>query len=676
MKITHIYAENYKTYKRLDLDLSVNAEHPIILVGGENGCGKTTLFDAIYCALYGMNIQTPRQFEELFNAGVKVEQGMEGKCIVLEIAFNGFVLGRNTPYRLKRTWRLSEGKVQWNVELLMDGGRYSYGNASPATQRANTEALVNKIIAANLPSELSNYFLFDAMKTSDLVKEEQINKLIMQNINSVMGFSKYKQLKDAADVLLTERKAAKLENERQRQDYEKLVSEKSSKEGEQRQKQEDYDRALQFSIENKDIYELLKQGRNNDELTRAKMERQKENIDSIVKKAANYRQDMDNVMKDLEITVLYPKLAALIRTEVEMIVNEKQKLANERGEEITDEQLNQLTRDIVEVLKEKYAELADVDENEVVRKIQSRRKHGDVLSDKYPYLTDKNVEALQKLTKDAYVNPFISIDDDRDSLILDVHELPVKKNQLEALRRELSKSDYTIIAQYEDNEKRINQLKADLANLQREIENLANKIASYDYDIPQVPDPQYDMLCKLPDFFRGLSVKLLAAKRKNIEEMMKDELNKNLVVYQGVIGRVSLSEGGADEINFKIYHKDGNEIFLSQLNAGAKQTVMQVLLKVLYEMGDYDPPVMIDTVMGVLDKASRAAIIENYFPNLAEQSILLSTDTEITPERDFKSLAPFIAKTYTLHRDKEAQCTVITEDYFELKAKDYCDDCR
>ena len=40
MKITHIYAENYKTYRRLDLDLSADEERPIILIGGGNGCGK------------------------------------------------------------------------------------------------------------------------------------------------------------------------------------------------------------------------------------------------------------------------------------------------------------------------------------------------------------------------------------------------------------------------------------------------------------------------------------------------------------------------------------------------------------------------------------------------------------------------------------------------------------
>jgi DNA sulfur modification protein DndD len=54
---------------------------------------------------------------------------------------------------------------------------------------------------------------------------------------------------------------------------------------------------------------------------------------------------------------------------------------------------------------------------------------------------------------------------------------------------------------------------------------------------------------------------------------------------------------------------------LNQLNTASKQVVIQVLLKSLHEFGDYDPPVMIDTVMGVLDETSRATVLENYFPS-------------------------------------------------------------
>lgn len=664
MKITHVYAENYKTYRRLDLDLSAEDERPIILIGGGNGCGKTTLFDAIYHALYGLEVKTLRQFEEILNAGVKLEQGSEGRSILLEISFCGVVLGQETPYKLRRMYQLIDGKVRWNVELNMNGNRYSYGIATPATQRVQNEEVVNKIIAANLPSELSNYFLFDAMKTSELVKEEQINRLIMKNINSVMGFSKYNQLHEASENLLSEKKAAKLENEKQRQEYEKLGHQKQELEAQLKQMREDYDRALGYSNEHRDQYDQLKQGRNADEMTRDRIRKQEESIRLTERRAMEYRGSMDKVAKDLELNVLFPKLANRIKPEVEQIVNERRRLAEERGEDISDDQLKRLTREIVTYLSGKHDELNAVDVDDVVRHIQIGRKHGDILADKHPYLSDANVSVLEKLVHDAYVNAFIPLDNDRETIDIDMAELPRKREQLENYKRELSGLDYNLITTYEDNEKNLREIKIKIEEVEREINRLSEKISTFDYDIPQIPDPQYDMLCKLPSFFRSLSTKLLAAKRKSIEQMMKEQLNLNLVVYAGVIGRVDLSADASDEVSFKIYHKDGNEIYLSQLNAGAKQTVMQVLLKVLYELGDYNPPVMIDTVMGVLDKESREVILENYFPDLAHQTILLSTDTEITTEHDLKKIEAYVSKFYTLHRDKEKQCTTITNDYF------------
>ncbi len=248
MKFKKIYAENYKTYKLLDLNLEVQPDRPIILIGGGNGCGKTTLFDAIYHALYGLKIKNEREFVEIFNAGVKNESGIRNKYIVLQVEFSGMVLNTEQPYKLKRAYMLAEGRVLESVTLWMSGNTYTYGSGSTSAQRSANEEIVNKIIAANLPAELSNYFLFDAMKTSELLKEEQINKLIEQNINSVMGFNKYHQLRKCSEALLGEKKAERMENENQRKEYQRLTEMKSDKEKELEQLNEDYSVALDLSL--------------------------------------------------------------------------------------------------------------------------------------------------------------------------------------------------------------------------------------------------------------------------------------------------------------------------------------------------------------------------------------------------------------------------------------------
>lgn len=667
MKLSRIYAENYKTYRKLDLNLEVEQDRPIILIGGGNGCGKTTLFDAIYHALYGLTIKTPKQFEELFNAGVRLEPDFRGGDIILQVDFSGMVLGREQLYNLKRTYRVVGDHVVESVQLKMGGNTFTYGSAQPASQRAQNEEVVRKIITANLPPELSTYFLFDAMKTSDLLKEEKINALIEKNINSVMGFNKYIQLRRSATTLLESKKAERLENENQRKEYERLVKERKNKEEEKERCNTEYAQSLAYANDNKEQYEQVKQGRNSDDVTRDKIHQIEESLMSYDRQEKDYRKEANDICCDIETTVIYPKLADVIRTEVELVLHEKQRATQARHNQLSEEQIKELTTKIVHYIEQQEGKPEGTfDITSIVKKMVESQQKGDV-EDEYSFITESEVGILESLVNSTYVNPFVSLDEKRERLNNERTELPRRRQQLDDYRRAIGGHDYTIIELYEANNQRIEELKNNIAQLDREIKELGDKIAKYDYDIPQVPDPKYDMLCKLPDFFKDLSKKLLRAKKSSIERLMCEELNQNLVVYAGVIGRVELSGENSEDISFKFFHKNGNEISINQLNAGAKQTVMQVLLKVLYKLGDYEPPVMIDTVMGVLDKASREVILEHYFPDLAHQTILLSTDTEITTEHDFQKIEAYVSRTYTLHRDKEAQCTNISEDYFGLK---------
>ena len=671
MKIKRIFAENYKTYRKLDLNLEVTSDRPIILIGGGNGCGKTTLFDAIYHALYGLEIKSVKHFEELFNAGVMVEnKGFSNSQIVLQIDFTGMVLAKEEQYRLKRAYMVMNDRVVESVTLSMGGNNFVYGSGSLQSDRAQNEEVVNKIIAANLPAELSNYFLFDAMKTSELVKEEQINKLIMNNINSVMGFSKYNQMRKTADALLSEKKAERMENENQRKEYGRLVAEKQRIEKEVEKLDDDYAKALDYANEHKEQYDQLKEGRNADDVTRDKIKKIEQTIQATLKAETEYLQNVDAMAKDIETQVILPKLASIISTEIEVILHAKEEVAKARINLLTDQQIELFTHNLVKVIEERYMPGKWLDIPSLIEEMKLWQEKENTVEDRFAFFSQAEVTLLKDTVRTAMSNPFILLDEQREMLNQDIHDMPKQRELIKDYQRTLNGNDYTIIQLYENNAKCIDELKVSIATKKATIKELEGKISKFDYEIPQIPDPQYDLLCKLPDFFKQLSTKLLRAKKASIERMMRDQLNQNLVVYAGVVGRVELSTGNSDDISFKMYHKDGNEIFLSQLNAGAKQTVMQVLLKVLYNLGDYEPPVMIDTVMGVLDKESREVILEHYFPDLAHQTILLSTDTEITTEHDFARLQAYVAKTYTLHRDKQKQCTTITEDYFGLQTKE------
>ena len=140
MKLKQIHVENFKTYRHLELNLDAGSdEKTIILIGGGNGCGKTTLFDAIYHALYGLKIKDKRQFDELFNAGVKNERGLAGNKIVLDLTFTGMVLDKEFQYRLSRSYLLMGERLVESTVLDMGGNTFTYGSGTPAKQRQEME---------------------------------------------------------------------------------------------------------------------------------------------------------------------------------------------------------------------------------------------------------------------------------------------------------------------------------------------------------------------------------------------------------------------------------------------------------------------------------------------------------------------------------------------------------
>ena len=666
MQINHIHVENYKTYLTLDLDVSVkDEERPIILIGGMNGSGKTTLFDAIYGALYGLEIRDERHFRELFNSGVT---DIIGKRIVLEIDFEGMIGSKTAQYKLTRTYQIVNAKAVENVTLHIGGTTYTYGTRTAQKDRTINEEAVKKIIKANLPKELSNYFLFDAMKTSELVKDEQINQLIRDNIKSVMGFNKYSLLVDVASRMLDEMKAGRLENENLKKEFQELQERKRNIEGELSSLRNSYDEALGYANNNREQYNMLKEGRNKNDVTKDQISRTEARINEIRKSEQTFRQKADELTKQLETDIFVQKLAGSIKNEVEQILNHKMSLEESKKNILSEKQIENIASRVVAIIQKRYVTSQTIDLPSIVSAVMYEQE-ADEINDRFDYLNNADVEALKSIVHSTMLNPYNSFEQTRDRTEEELKDLPKLQRQLLSYRESLAGDDFSMISLYEENERNMTYLKEQIRDKEAEIKRVDKEIGGYDFDIPNVPDPKFKLMKQLPDFFRKLQHKLLMNRKRDIENMMKEQLNINLVSYSGTIERVELSDSD-DNISFKMYHKQGNEIPLNQLNAGAKQTVMQVLLKVLYELGDYEPPVMIDTVMGVLDKESRATIIENYFPNLARQTILLSTDSEIRTEDDYKLLEAYISKVYTVHRDKEHQCTTVSDDYFGETLKD------
>jgi len=660
MLIKRIKATNFKTYLNLDLDISVEQDKPIILIGGANGGGKTTLFESIYGALYGLHIPNAKTFKELLNAG---SRGNEEEKIMLELHFSGKVLNEEQQYVLTRTYILNaSGMPVESVKLNMNGTIFLYGTATPPAQRAEQEAQVNKIIKANLPQELSRYFLFDAMEAGNLLKDDKLNKVIKENIENVMGFNKYMLMAKSAESLFQAYTAQRLKLENEKQEYLQLVEQKKGQEEKLNQLQVQLNDALQYAVAQQEVYDNLKNGLNQESTIKNKIEQTMLQIETIQKKEAFFFSAVDEFVKDIELSVCLPKLTEALKSEINLILKIKNEQTQQQNSNISPEQIESISTIIVQYLKDNKFVLKDITVAELVDCVVAA-SNNTPNSNQYDFLDFSEIKALENLLNARSNNTFPAIHQQQLELNISLNQIPTLVTQVENMKAQISGRDYTLLKAFEDNEVNIKKHNVNISEIEVEITKIDKKLHQYDIQTSQDPDPKYETLGKLKAFFEDVANRLLKAKKQQIELKMKQDLNINLAAYRDVIDRVELSDHLKD-LTFKIFHKAGNELYLNQLNTASKQVVIQVLLKSLHEFGDYDPPVMIDTVMGVLDETSRATVLENYFPELSQQTILLSSDSEIRTGKDLEKIEPFISKAFTLQRDREKQLTEIVPGYF------------
>lgn len=662
MLIQRIKISNYKTYLSLDLDLTVDDDRPIILIGGANGGGKTTLFEAISGALYGLKIENKEHFMELLNQGALNTAKPE---ISLQITFVGKVLGQQQKYILKRVYQLNpQGKPLESVSLNMNGNMYVYGTMTAPKDRVKAEQEINKIIKANLPQELSQYFLFDAMQSSELLKKNVFAQIIRDNFENVLGFKKYLQLKRAAEKLQQEWAQQRLEAEKEAQEYNELCAQKDKLTADLNTCIAEQDTKYKYLASVEVEYKRAKDGAQEASALNKKIQELASKIDDIVKRAATYAEDLKAFVDNIEIDLFLPKLASNLAQEINNILHIKEQLQKENTGAYPLETLKDVTNKIITYLKDLSLCSESVDEEQVVSHIVAIQNSTNK-EDPFGYLDEAEVTALSNLVKRTGSNQFIALDRQRQELEIQLSTLDNLCSQKQTLEQTQAGGNEYLIQNYEAAQKQIEKLKGQEATLKADIQRLEKRIHQFDVQIQQEPDIKFDTLVKLKPLFEKIADSLLKKKKAQIESEMQQQLNKLLVSYKGHVAKVELSDS-IEQFNIKLYHTAGNEISLNQLNAASKQIFIQVLLKVLRNLGDYNPPVMIDTVMGVLDNESRDALMEEYFPQLAEQTILLCTTSEIRTDSDYIKMEPFISKTYTLHRNVEAQNTTVEDGYFGL----------
>jgi DNA sulfur modification protein DndD len=202
---------------------------PIVLIGGVNGGGKTTLLDAVQLLLYGNRApcsgragRTYNDFlRESIHRGVDLAQGAE-----IRLSFSYISEGHAHDYEVSRSWSVVGDRIREQVSILKDAvaDNWLAGNW-------------NQLVEDLIPLGISQLCFFDAEKIRFIAEDDQDVLHLGSAIKSLMGLDLAERL--VSDVrTLQERIGKRIGKLVDQKDVEKLDEALQAK-------QEDVDRVVQ-----------------------------------------------------------------------------------------------------------------------------------------------------------------------------------------------------------------------------------------------------------------------------------------------------------------------------------------------------------------------------------------------------------------------------------------------
>ena len=157
------------------------------------------------------------------------------------------------------------------------------------------------------------------MQSSKLLEENVFAQIIRDNIENVMGFNKYLQLKQASEKLQQEWAVQRLNAQKEIEEYEGLCKKKVDMENELITISESLDAHYKYTVSMRDSYEKAKNGIDTLNHTNNKVQKLEASIQDIYKKTSDYTDDIKLFIDNLEMNVFLPKLARSISPEIQSI---------------------------------------------------------------------------------------------------------------------------------------------------------------------------------------------------------------------------------------------------------------------------------------------------------------------------------------------------------------------
>lgn len=157
----------------------------------------------------------------------------------------------------------------------------------------------------------------------------------------------------------------------------------------------------------------------------------------------------------------------------------------------------------------------------------------------------------------------------------------------------------------------------------------------------------------------------LQSEKTRILALTITQCYRKLANKQNLIEKIVMDPKSLDIIYL---NNEDKEVPKESLSAGEKQLMVIAILWALAICSKKKLPVIIDTPLSRLDSEHRSALVTTYFPNASEQTIILSTDSEIDSTY-YEMMKDSVGDEFTLNYDDESRSTSIARGYFAGECK-------
>lgn len=660
MLITKLTLNNFRVFRgvhEIDLRpaparLSKNGpiegtERPIILFGGLNGAGKTSILTAVRLALFGRqafsqvlsNGEYIEALSELIHKGVGHGGVQDNASIELEFKYSQN--GEENTYKVIRGWK--RGKKD-SLCLEKDGIQI------PELNYEQCQGFLNELI----PTGIADLFFFDGEKIAELAEDES-GTVLKTAVRRLLGLDVIAKLKSDLNIFLKKQGSSAL-SQSLKEEVDSLDEQRISHERNAEKLRGEADIVdAQIELVSRDILSLENKLSQNGGAWAKTREDEQQKVDSLLKEKVELEKQIRMEMETSLPFALAPNAMQRLQTQIkqEQQIKKKQNFGNELDS-------------FLETLRSKYPSFdTEMAQNAIADSFKAHVGEFDSaellldISDRQANTIDYQLSNLCRESFSRFDEARVrlqSVEEEIDNASNNIARAPEQEQvqELFADVRALDKKKEKLVIEYhallEEAKRELRQA----LETARQIQKLHDKNKDQSNKDQSIRNAQNSILL-LEKFGEQLTKARVNQLENEFVQSYKKLARKEDLQLSASINPSSFDVELVDEHGIKINRK--------AMSAGEKQIYAISILEALGRTSGRKLPIIIDTPLGRLDSHHRDKLVENYFPTASHQVVILSTDTEI--DRNYTSLIQDdIARTYEICFDGTTKSSTLKEGYF------------